>query len=82
MSSVSSDATSVSDGILHQLSYDNVFILYIIIALLHRAKNFLGKMDKSIHLRAPQGQYGQDQENQGSFDTAHAFENSYRRQKN
>ena len=75
MSSVSSDATSVSDGMLHQLSYDNVFILYIIIALLHTAADFLGEMDKSIHLRAPQGQYGQDQENQGSFDAAHAFEN-------
>ena len=38
-------------------------------------------MDKSIHRRAPQGQYGQDQEDQGSFDAVHAFENSYKRRK-
>ena len=39
-------------------------------------------MEKSKHLKAPQGQYGQDQEDQGSFVTVHAFENSYKRQKN
>ena len=41
------------------------------IALLHTAGDFLGEIDKSIHLRAPQGQYGQDQEDQGSFDAEH-----------
>ena len=54
---------------------DNVFILYLITALLHTAGDFPGEMHKSIHLRAPQGQYGQDQEDQEGFDTAHAFEN-------
>ena len=38
-------------------------------------------MENSIHLKAPQGQYGQGQEDQGSFVTVHAFENSYKRQK-